>query len=348
MITKIQNIIKVIIFNIFVIIILLLLVEIFSGNTFKKNKLPCSYIHCNANYKYSQNLYKSNSVYISYIKDEYGLRNRFKEIDKIDILISGGSTSDERYLNLQDTWVYNLETLLSKKYKKKINVVSAAIDGQSTYGHLWNFDNWYLKINNFKTKYILFYIGINERNNAQIFDQRVSKDDTLINIVKYLIKKNEGLIYLFYKKFFLEKNIIDHLNVGHKKRVANYKLLKKKPSYKNDDEIFFEKNLEIRLIQLYKKTKSIGAIPIFVTQKSFRWRLSKEQIESIDQSDYYSKEKISSDIVMKVCKKYKIQCANLFESSELKIEDTYDLIHTNPIGSNKIANFIFKNINFIF
>ena len=38
-----------------------------------------------------------------------------------------------------------------------INFVNAGIDGQSTIGHIWNFNNWFNKIENFKSQYILFY-----------------------------------------------------------------------------------------------------------------------------------------------------------------------------------------------
>ena len=50
----------------------------------------------------------------------------------------GGSTTDERYLNLNDTWSEQLE-LNFKKNNKSIDVVNAGIDGQSSFGHIWNF-----------------------------------------------------------------------------------------------------------------------------------------------------------------------------------------------------------------
>ena len=45
---------------------------------------------------------------------------------------------------------------LIKKLESKLNlnlnnidVVNAGIDGQSTYGHIWNFEEWFVKLDNF-------------------------------------------------------------------------------------------------------------------------------------------------------------------------------------------------------
>ena len=59
-----------------------------------------------------------------------------------------------------------------------MDVVNAGIDGQSTIGHIWNFQDWFPKIENLKTKYFIFYIGLNER----IIDDELSKYDNIFNL----------------------------------------------------------------------------------------------------------------------------------------------------------------------
>ena len=56
-----------------------------------------------------------------------------------------------------------------------IDVVNAGIDGQSTHGHIWNFKFWFNKIPSLKTKYIIFYIGINEKPIPNKYDNSYSK-----------------------------------------------------------------------------------------------------------------------------------------------------------------------------
>ena len=46
--------------------------------------------------------------------------------------------------------------------KIKILKLLTRIDGQSTIGHIWNFQNWLVNIKDLKPKAIIFYIGIND------------------------------------------------------------------------------------------------------------------------------------------------------------------------------------------
>ena len=77
--------------------------------------------------------------------------------------------------------------------------------------------------------------------------------------------------------------------------------------------------------------------PIFVTQRTARWKLNKNQVYSISEGyDYYSREKIISETILKICEKYKLICIDGFNQLNLNNEDTYDLVHTNPEGSKKL------------
>ena len=166
---------KIIIYNLLstfiifsIVFLIIFIIEIISGKYLSKNRLDCSYLHCNANYNYvnrtrEATMQKNYDTFydIVYQKDKYGFRGKRKQISKIDILTVGGSTTDEKFLNLENTWSHKLEENF-KKIDKNIDVVSAGIDGQSSHGHIWNLKNWFPKIENFKTKYIIYYMGINE------------------------------------------------------------------------------------------------------------------------------------------------------------------------------------------
>ena len=151
---------KIISINFIVFIFFYFILEILTGIYFSPTKLKCSYVLCNKNLIYQNTLYSPYQD-IFYKKDEYGLRGRFKDVDKIDILVVGGSTTDERYLNINDTWTEKLQNKFNINSNYNIDIVNAGIDGQSSHGHIWNFKFWFNKIPNLKTKYIIFYIGLN-------------------------------------------------------------------------------------------------------------------------------------------------------------------------------------------
>ena len=332
----------IILVNLLVFIFLIIFLELVLGNKIYVNKLNCGYLHCSANYFYKNNIYKGKKI-INYKKDKYGFRGLRKKVNEIDILTVGGSTTDQRYLETEDTWPEKLEFIInSKNPNYDFDIVNAGIDGQSTYGHLWNFENWFKKIKNFKTKYIFFYIGINEyfSNTTNIYDHGYE----YLNFsqkIKLWIRENNGLIYktynLVYRNFFPR----DILNVGHKERKINYKLANKKIEI-NDENI---KQLNQRLNKLINLTKDLNAKPVFITQKSLRSKLIDGKVYSIDDIDYLSKEKKISEIIINNCKKNKIFCIDLNNKIKFSKNSFYDLVHSTPEGSNIIAEFIYNDFN---
>ena len=320
------------------------LAELFFGTKLFSNKLNCTYLLCSANYSYKNDLYDPKG-YVNYKKDKYGFRGLRKKINEIDILTVGGSTTDERYLETDDTWSEQLEKKINNTYPSlDFEVVNAGIDGQSTYGHIWNFEGWFPKLKDFKTKYIFYYIGINEyfskeRNRAD----RGSRNLTNFNKVKNWLKDNDGIIYksyyLIYRKFYLK----DFLNVGHKVRGSEYKRVK--TSFLIDNKNIEE--LNFRLDKLIELTKKNNAIPVFITQKTLRHKIIDNETYSIDDFNYFSLEKTFSEIITNNCKKNKIFCIDLFNKIEFSEDSLYDNVHATPKGAIIIANEIFNEFNLI-
>ena len=335
---------KIFLINLIVFLLLLLVFEIFLGNKIYPNKLNCAYLLCSANHSYKNDLYEGKK-YITYKKDKYGFRGLRKNINEIDILVVGGSTTDERYLEIKDTWSEQLEKKINTRYPDlNLDVVNAGIDGQSTHGHIWNFENWFSKLKGFKTRYIFFYIGVNEYFSKEIKKYDLGTNNlNYIQKIKFWLKENNGIIYktysLLYRKYFLK----DILNVGHKLRNNEYKLVEK--PYLIDDENI--KALNSRLDKLIELTKKIDAIPIFITQKTQRHKIINSKIYSIDTNNYFSQEKKVSEIIMNNCKKNKIFCIDLFKKIEFTNKHLYDLVHTSPEGAYKVSNVILNEFNSI-
>ena len=69
-------------------------------------------------------------------------RGNYNSTADIDILTVGGSTTKQHYIGDGFTW----QDILSKNFQshnEQISVVNAGIDGQSTFGHINNFHDWF-------------------------------------------------------------------------------------------------------------------------------------------------------------------------------------------------------------
>ena len=356
---NIRNYFKIIIYYllttmliILTIFIILFFIELFSGKYLSKNKLDCHYLHCNADYEYinrsrEATLREDYEVYynISYQKDEYGFRGRRKNISNIDIITVGGSTTDEKFLNAEHTWSEQLEDKF-RTSGKDIDVVNAGIDGQSTHGHIWNLKNWFPKIKNFKTKYIIFYIGVNENlkdTPSHMFDL-TSKNLTFKNKVKYYIQRNNGFLHKTYN-IFMKKYYNLYMNQGYHPLLPEYSEVKSSFIPTKKQEFDLKKNLII----INQLTRDLNAIPIFVTQRTHFWKKIDNQILLANnlinnKKDYYNFEKFISETIVKFCNEYNISYIDVFKDIKFEEDDTFELVHTTAKGSKKIANLIYEKI----
>lgn len=338
-------------FIIFILIFFIFLIELFSGRYLSNNKLDCSYILCNANYNYinrsREEVLKENyEVFyeISYQKDEYGFRGRRKDVSRIDILTIGGSTTDEKFLNLNDTWSEQLEKNFVSR-KKDIDVVNAGIDGQSSFGHIWSLKNWLPKIKNFRTKYIIFYMGINEtlENEGSNHQDLINKNLDKKNKIKFYIQRNDGFIYNLYN-FFSKKYYNLYLNKGYHILLPQYSKMENIFTPTSEQKLNLRKNL----IQMYELTKDLNAIPVFVTQRTSYWKKINNEILSDNinnrNKDYYNYEKFISNTIIEFCEENNIFCIDTFNNLEYAPEDHFELTHTTSKGSSKIANYVFEEI----
>ena len=337
---------------IIVIFFLTLLIEVISGRYISKNKLDCSYLQCNANYKYINRsrdaiLRNEYEVYydVIYQKDEYGFRGRKKDVSQIDILTIGGSTTDEKFLNLEDTWSHQLE-LNFRSIGKDIDVVNAGIDGQSSHGHIWNLKNWFPKIDNFNSKYIIFYMGINEnlKDEANTKFDLYNDNLTFKEKIKYYIQRNNGLLYKSYN-IIVKKYYNLYMNQGYHILIPEYS----KPKYKFIPTKQKQENLKNNLLTIKKLTKELKAIPIFVTQRTRYWKKIDNEILLANNSiynnrDYYNFEKFISETIIEFCEKNNIFCIDIFKNINFEIHDHFELVHTTASGSKKIADYIFKKL----
>lgn len=348
--------IKILLINIFIFFSLIITIELFTFIFFNKSKLDCTYLMCGQTLNYKINNFENFQDYeVIYKRDEYGFRDRHKKLQDIDILAVGGSTTDQRWSRNKDTWINQLEIKLKKHFNKDIDVVNGGIDGQSTFGHLWNFNNWYNKLDSFSPKYIIFYIGINEDLNLspeKIKKNRIRADAPLdtsnLNLfikIKKTLKKNNGIVYKgynFINKVLLKNEHYREVYHSPERKKRNYQIPEKSILTNTNSE----KNLLENLEKLYNYSIKINATPIFVSQKTLRGNMINEQIFSINEFDYYSYEKQVSNIIIDFCENKKIFCINANKQLNFLYSDSYDLVHLTPEGSKKLSKLLFDHLKF--
>jgi len=88
-------------------------------------------------------LYPGGGI-ITYSRDRHGFRGPYADVSKIDLLVMGGSTTNELYMDDSKTWSARLAHRFAGAGNPK-TVVNAGLEGQSTVGHLKNFDVWFPK-----------------------------------------------------------------------------------------------------------------------------------------------------------------------------------------------------------
>ena len=88
----------------------------------------------------------------------------------------GGSTVDERYKPEEKTITEQLNFMIKNK-GHNFKIINAGIEGQSTFGYIFNFKHWFSKLKNFSPKLYIFYVGINDNGWITSPDRKL--DDNL-------------------------------------------------------------------------------------------------------------------------------------------------------------------------
>ena len=140
---------KLVLLNLLILFSLLFFVELIFGTWFKNNF--SYYLSSERNihrvYKFNFTNYEGESLYQ---RDTNAFRFNGQTIDpkKIDIVFSGGSTTNQKFINFEETFVHNLDIFFEDK-----KIVNAGIDGLSIRGHINSFEYWFDKIDGLKPKF---------------------------------------------------------------------------------------------------------------------------------------------------------------------------------------------------
>jgi hypothetical protein len=347
---------RVVLGNLLVLTVGLLGVEILFGNWFSSNRLNQLNLVTDVEYIYDvRNLYPTNDRQIVYKRDRYGLRGSYGRPDDIEILTVGGSTTDQRYISDGATWQDVLQREFSS-HGVSLSIANAGIDGQSTYGHIKNFDWWFPYIPNLKVKYFLFYIGVNDFYNDadNEFDDLIKGPTTDISL-RQQIKEKSALYYLYRTVRGIHR--AQRGGVGHKP--MNFKAIEWVDTPKaNNHEELMRARLQAyrdRLHILNERVRKFGATPIYVTQPTSKCKERNGKIIGAAETETYGRvdvngvdlcimKRLLNKKTMEVCRETGGICIDLASDVVFDDSDFYDYSHNTPKGAEKIGHYLYEKL----
>lgn len=347
----------------------LVLLELVFGSWFSDASPLYSFIKPRNVHKTYQTPFPGQPDVSTYTIDEYGLRGLDKGLGDIFILTVGGSTTDQKYIDDG----YTFEAWLQKFFKedgRDVDIVSAGIDGQSTYGHLKNFPYWFAKMPGFRPRYILYYAGVNDfytLGERQKFDamERTGLRAKAKRVFAYVREKSA-----LYAAGRIGASLVSPPDVAHfrhGKPVAwspqDWTTQAQANSYRTPDVERSLEQLRGRIARLAEATRKTGAVPVFVTQRSINWierdgviwglksatpRRDADALAGLgplNGVDFYWLERMQAVTIMDACKEAGGVCIDLAGNIEIDhMADFYDMVHTTPSGSRRIAAFLYERL----
>lgn len=350
----IKRIIGIFFINVILIGLGMMVLELIFGNWIRPNNLNQLNIKKSITIRYNiKGLYSSPFTETIYIRDTYGLRGKFDKPSEIDILTVGGSTTDQRYITEGETW----QDVIQQRFHsigKKVVVGNAGIDGQSTVGHIKNFDWWFPEILGLRPKYILFYVGLNDFYKDEAYDALLIRENN--HSIRRLLMEKSAMYHVARTLYGIYQAEVKH-KIGHAALDFSTIEWTNRPLQNSYDELMKTRLKEYaeRLNILITKTRKFGSIPIFVTQPSRHYRIKEGILEGIGNEGsygdvqingvdhYYMMRKLDS-ITISVCREYDVPYIDMAKETVWEDDDFYDLTHMTPKGARKVGIYLFERL----
>ena len=287
-----------------------------------------------------------------YRRDRYGLRGAYDDPSRIDILAIGGSTTNEAFVGEGETWTDVLAARFHQE-GRPMRVVNAGVDGQSTVGHLRNFDVWFPEIPGLRPRYVLAYVGIND---IHLPDQ--GRPTERYDGLEVSSRRERLLRQIRERSAFYELYRV----IAGTLRARSARLVYDRIPW--DSAAWSERPLPAsaaepqgihaqlrddygrRLGVLIARVRKLGAEAIVVTQKRAGYRRLGSHLLLAHGPGFgpsfemYVLQTAFNARAMQVCRAYGAICIDLGSDLEFEPGDFFDYLHTTPAGSRRIGDFL--------
>lgn len=283
-----------------------------------------------------------------YSRDEWGLRGSgFRSLESINLVTVGGSTTDQKFLDDLATWQHVAEREL-KKLGRPTVIANAGVDGQSTVGHLFDFQYWFPLLQGLHPKEVLFYIGINDvlkRDDRAQYDGSVDATSWRVRSATFqmlrLIRGNlqarrAGVTHgKMAPSSEADFTSVGHLPADERKALANQ----------------LSAEFVTNVTSLESAVRTIGATPIFMTQTAFAWNADRRpprgkhemlhaQGRDMNYADVAMIHQAMNAALIAHCREYHVTCFDAANDLTFDVADYYDYVHNTPSGTEKIGRYL--------
>jgi hypothetical protein len=341
--------------NLCVLLVGLAVLEIAFGNWFSPNRMnrlniPRGVVRVTD----VSALYPSAESLARYTRDERGFRGAYRSLDSIDFLTIGGSATDQRYVADGRTWQDVLaETFV--RHGRSVSVVNAGVDGQSTYGHIKNFEWWFPFLPGLKVRYFVFYVGLNDLyKDADYVPDRLVKSSSSIRA----LLEEHSAVYQLYRTLsgMYQAGVVAKLGHG---RIRFADLEWTTAAHLQDHEAPLRQRLAAyreRLLTLGRLARQWGGRAICVTQPSRAYKKDGDTIRgvtplghydglTINGVDYYHMLRHFHRATVQTCAEMGGLPIDLANEVAWSDDDFYDFAHNTPRGAEKIGRYLYATLS---
>jgi len=275
--------------------------------------------------------------------------------NRLTILTVGGSTTACTFLTEGKTWTDKLVIPLRQRFPS-VWVNNAGLDGHSTYGNL-NFIYYYLPSLSFKPNVIVFLIGANDVDRADLGSIDSSLNGHPLNKVRNWFENNSETIN-FFRDLKWSLHPVDIFKDDPHWSFTNFKTIHLADAYidsalKKQGQILL--NFKKRLYRLVEICRRNEIVPVFVTQPSVFGDGSLNggnpdfDFHVYNQNEngqlFWKKLELFNGLTSSVSAEEQIHCIDL---ANLLPRDTlyyYDMIHFTNAGAERVSQIIFADLN---
>lgn len=278
----------------------------------------------------------------SYRRDHWGFRGGGLDPARVEILTIGGSTTNQLYLSEPLTWQTVMGDALAAAGRPAV-IANAGIDGQSTIGHLFNYELWFPFVPGLRPRLVLAYVGIND---AMIGG--LTPDSLAFSSFHKWFRHNSAL-------FRLGRTVSGALdarraNLTHRAIDFDHAAWTDRPNTPDNStaHLFADPGQYAeRLHRLVELIRATGAVPVLVTQTRGDYRtepdgrvvglVGEDRLNGID---HWRRLGAFNAATLAVCAETGAVCLDLAGELRFAPGDFYDHVHNTPAGAERIGRWL--------
>jgi lysophospholipase L1-like esterase len=341
--------------NLAVLAVLTVIGELILGTWIFGTNLGTLNVHTNVHLLIADSPYYPPGTVARYNRDRFGLRGDYGgDPARIELLAVGGSTTAEVTVGDEDAWTSVLQRTLRAE-GRPLTVANAGVDGHSTAGHIRGIDLWFGRIPGLKPRYMLYFIGVNDRGVAP--DTLTGPDslahDTAYKRIRTFVENNSAIVrgIRTVRGWLAARRIGVHHGSGKAETKDTRWVPARVPPDLGERLAANLRGYGQRLRALHAKTLAFGATPIYVTQRNGDGRAAEgvadgalQEIEGSGGGRTFAELALYNAELLRFCAEAKAHCVDLAAELRFGPGDYYDSVHTTPQGSRKIGTYLAAKI----